>query len=111
MKVSAINSTKEADVSHNPNIKKHVLVSKGEINHIENFSRAVFPPGEIAHAHSHSDMTEVFFVESGQGVILVNEKPFPLKAGVCVTVEPKEMHELRNTGATNLVILYFCIKT
>lgn len=111
MKISSIDSTEELEVSHNPKIKKHVLVSNGEIDNVTNYSKAVFPPGEIAHAHNHRDMTEVFFIVSGQGVISVNEKSIPLEAGMCVTVEPNEIHELKNTGSTDMVVMYFGIKT
>jgi mannose-6-phosphate isomerase-like protein (cupin superfamily) len=111
LKLSSIQTAEEKQVSHNPNIKKRALVTKGEIDHVTNFSEAVFPPGEVAPAHSHPDMTEVFFIKSGQGVISVNGKPIPLEAGMCVTVEPNETHELKNTGSGNLVVMYFGICT
>ena len=110
MKVSSIDSTPQLEVSHNPKLKKHELLSRGDIEQVTIFSRAIFPPGEIAGAHSHADMTEVFYVESGQGVISVNGKLITLKAGTCVVVEPKENHELKNIGSTDMVVLYFGIK-
>jgi quercetin dioxygenase-like cupin family protein len=111
LKVSSIDSTPQLDVSHNPKIKKHELLSKGEIDQVTIFSRAIFPPGETADAHSHADMTEVFYVESGQGVISVNEKLVTLKAGTSVVVKPNEKHELKNIGSTDMAVLYFGIKT
>ena len=111
MKISSIDSTEELEVSHNSKIKKHVLVSNGEIDNITNFSKAVFPPGEIAYAHSHRDMTEIFFIESGKGVISVNENSIPLETGMCVTVEPNEIHELKNTGSADMAVMCFGIKT
>ena len=111
MKISSINTTEEVGVSHNSKIRKHVLISKGEIENITNFSQAVFPPGEIAYAHCHPDMTEVFFIESGHGTIKVDEKTILLEAGMCVTVEPNETHEIRNTGSIELVVTYFGVIT
>jgi mannose-6-phosphate isomerase-like protein (cupin superfamily) len=111
LKVSSIESTAELEVSHNPKIKKHELLSRGDIDQVTIFSRAIFPSGETAGAHSHSDMTEVFYAESGQGVISVNGKLISLKAGTCVVVEPKESHELKNTGLTDMVVLYFGVRT
>ncbi len=111
MKVSSLENSKEIEVSHNSKIKKRVLVADGEIEHITNFSRAVFPVGETVDAHSHSDMTEVFFVESGEGLILVDGKHTVLQTGVCITVEPDEVHQLSNTGAGELVLLYFGLET
>jgi len=97
-------------VSHNAKIRKHVLVSGGEIENVTGFSVAVFPPGEIAHEHSHSDMAEVFFIQSGTGTISVDGQPVSLRPGQCVTVEPQERHELSNTGSTDMVVLYFGIR-
>ena len=111
MKVSSTDSVPQLKVSHNPKIKKHLMVSNGEIPHVTNFSQAIFPPGETANAHTHSEMTEVFFVESGQGCIRVNEKVIDMKAGTCVVVEPNESHELKNTGSEDMVVMYFGIKT
>lgn len=111
MKVRSIESTPEREVSHNPKIRKHQLISKGEAKNINMFSRAIFPPGETADAHSHSDMTEVFYVASGQGGIVVNGTSVPLPAGTCVVVEPLEIHELKNTGSAEMVVLYFGIRT
>ena len=111
MKVSSIDSTPQLDVSHNPKIKKHELLSKGDVDQVTIFSRAILPPGETAEAHSHSDMTEVFYVEYGQGIICVDDKQVSLKAGSYVAVEPNENHELKNIGSTDMVVLYFGIKT
>jgi len=111
VKLSSIDSTQESGVSHNARIRKHVLVANGEIDHVINISRAVFPPGEVAHAHSHDDMTEVFIIESGQGVILVSGRSVPLEAGMCVVVEPNEVHELKNTGSTDMVVTCLGVET
>ncbi|MBM97334.1 MAG: cupin [Oceanospirillaceae bacterium] len=97
------------DVSHNASIKKQLIIPNGQIPHLTNFSRAVFPLGEVAHAHNHRDMTEVFFVESGLGEMVVNDKVIAMAPGACITIEPTEIHELRNTGETELVVLYFGI--
>ncbi|MFT2091522.1 cupin domain-containing protein [Paraglaciecola sp. 2405UD69-4] len=111
MKISALKDIKISDVSHNSQIKKKVLVANGDIPHITNFSRAVFPPGELASAHSHSDMTEVFFIESGTGIISVNGKDIPLEAGMCITIEPNDIHELNNTSTQDLTVIYFGVET
>ena len=97
------------DVSHNVSIKKQLIIPNGQIPHLTNFSRAVFPPGEIAHAHNHGDMTEVFFVESGCGEMAVDDQVIAMNPGSCITIEPTEIHELRNTAETELVVLYFGI--
>ncbi len=107
MKITSLNNIPFSDVSHNQKIKKRVMISPGEINHISQFSQAVFPPGECASAHSHSDMTEVFFIASGTGEIIIEQTRFPLNTGCCITVEPGESHELINTGSTDMIVIYF----
>ena len=110
MRVVHSDDLTETEVSHNALLKKKVLVGKGEIENMVYFSRAVFPPGEIAGAHSHDDMTEVFFVESGEGQAEVDGRCINLPPGSCLTVEPNESHEIKNTGAEDLVLLYFGVK-
>ncbi len=94
-------------VSHNPAIAKQVMLRMGDVPHLTNFSQARFQPGQIAQAHTHTDMHEVFFVESGEGTITINGLPHALNPGVCVAVAPHETHEVVNTGDRDLVLTYF----
>ena len=85
------------------------MLRSGDVPHLTNFSQAQLAPGQIAAAHHHTDMYEVFFVEAGEGVIQIDDTPYQLKAGVCVAVEPGEQHEVSNTGTEELVLTYFGI--
>jgi mannose-6-phosphate isomerase-like protein (cupin superfamily) len=109
MKIVSLAELQDQQLSHNPKIKKRVMISLGELGKLTNFSRAVFPVGEIADAHRHETMGEVFFVQSGEGEIRIDGESFKLLPGVCALVEPHEEHELRNTGDEELVITYFGI--
>lgn len=111
MKISKLATTPETEVSHNPKIKKKVLIGNGDIPNITYFSRAVLPEGEVAESHSHPDMTEVFLIESGLGEMSIDGVTRALTPGTCITVEPYENHELRNTGTSDLVVLYFGVET
>jgi quercetin dioxygenase-like cupin family protein len=97
-------------VSHNPEITKQVLLRRGDLPHLTNFSRSRLLPGQTARAHAHDGMHEVFFVESGAGTMRVDAREVMLEAGVCVAVEPGESHEIENTGANDLVFIYFGIE-
>ncbi len=110
MKISSLSDIEPTCVSHNQKISKQVMISKEEISSITNFSRAVFPPGERAGAHSHDDMAEVFFIASGQGVMIVDGKEFEIHSNTCILIEPLEVHEIKNTGKAELVILYFGVE-
>ncbi|HFS85510.1 MAG TPA: cupin domain-containing protein [Epsilonproteobacteria bacterium] len=111
MHLSHLAHINETTVSHNEAIRKKVMVSNGEIPAITNFSRAVFPPGEIAFAHKHTDMTEIFYIVSGAGQMVLNDEVIELPAGACITVEPNETHELSNAGKTEMIVLYFGVVT
>ncbi|VXD16707.1 Cupin 2, conserved barrel domain protein [Planktothrix serta PCC 8927] len=111
MKITDLNQIPEQEVSHNPAIKKKVMLSLGDLPHLTNFSQACFAPGQVAGGHSHADMCEVFFVESGLGNIAINGVDYELKPGVCIAVEPGEVHEVTNTGNTNLILTYFGLRT
>ncbi|MBD6616411.1 cupin domain-containing protein [Komarekiella sp. 'clone 1'] len=97
----------EESVSHNPEIKKKVMLRFGDLPYLTNFSQARFAPGQSAPGHAHQDMCEVFFVEAGSGVISIDGKENPLLPGTCVAVELGEVHEIVNTGSTELVLTYF----
>jgi mannose-6-phosphate isomerase-like protein (cupin superfamily) len=97
-------------VSHDPDIAKAVIIRPGEVANLTNFSQAWFQPGQIAGAHAHADMLEVFFVRSGNGVISVDGKSHVLEANTCVVVQPGETHEIRNSGEQVLELLYFGIQ-
>ena len=98
-------------VSHDPQIRKQVMLRRGDAAHLTGFSRATLLPGQIAHAHEHRDMCEVFFVESGAGSITIDGAQHRLERGVCVLVEPAERHEITNDGSSELVLIYFGLET
>ncbi|MBW4467234.1 MAG: cupin domain-containing protein [Pegethrix bostrychoides GSE-TBD4-15B] len=110
MKQTALNALPEESVSHNPAIKKKVMLRLGDLPHLTNFSQARFAPGQNAAAHAHADMCEVFFVESGSGQILIDGQLYLLSPGICIAVEAHELHEVQNTGEQELVLTYFGLR-
>jgi mannose-6-phosphate isomerase-like protein (cupin superfamily) len=107
MKLIKLDDTPEKASSHNARIRKRELLANGDVARITNYARAIFPPGEKADAHSHADMTEVFTVESGCGDIRIDDVAYVFSAGTTIVVEPGEVHEIINTGSTDLVVTYF----
>lgn len=107
MKFTSLSNLPVESVSHNRAIQKQVMLRSGELPHLTNFAQARFAPGQVAPAHHHPDMYEIFFVESGQGAIAINGTPYPLTPGTCITVEPGEAHEVSNTGTEDLILTYF----
>ena len=110
MKITNLQNLPLKAVSHNPEIKKKVMLSMGDLPHLTNFSQASFAPGQISTAHSHQDMCEVFFVTAGEGTIKIDDRHYSLTPGICVAVEVEEVHEIINTGSQELILTYFGIK-
>lgn len=111
MKLTTLAQTPITKVSHNARITKQALINYGEFPPLTNFSQACFPPGEIAFAHHHTDMLEVFFIQSGNAAITVDGVDYALPAGSCISIEPGETHELRNASLTEaMVVTYFGIQ-
>lgn len=110
MKIVSLADVPEQGVSHNPDIRKRVMLGRGCVPHLTNFTESCLAPGQTADAHAHTGMHEVFFVASGEGRIRIGGEEHALGAGVCVAVAPGESHEITCTGAGNLVLLYFGIE-
>lgn len=110
MKFSSLNDLPEEQVSHNPEIRKKVMVRSQTIPHLTNFSQARFAPGQSTTAHAHADMWETYLVEAGAGVMRIDGKDYELTIGTCIAVEPGEVHEVINTGSTELVLTYFGVQ-
>ncbi len=104
MKVVQLDELSPEGVSHDPSILKRVLVRGGEVPHLAQLARATFAPGQVAGAHLHADMCEIFLCESGVGRLTIAGREIDLVAGTCVRVDPEEVHELANTGDRALVV-------
>ena len=111
MKITTLSQLPIESVSHNPAIKQQVMLRMGDLPHLTNFSQASFQPGQVAEAHAHKDMHEVFFVESGEGAIAIDNASYPLTPGTCIAVAPHESHEVTNTGTEDLILTYFGLRT
>jgi quercetin dioxygenase-like cupin family protein len=111
MKIVSLSEIPKEGVSHDPAVTKQVMLRNGDLPHLTNFSQATFAPGQTVTAHTHKDMAEVFLVESGEGVIIIDGQVRPLSAGVCAVVEAGETHELQNTGTRPMVVTYFGLLT
>ena len=65
----------------------------------------VYPTGSTT-GHAHDDMEEVYYFVSGEGIMVVGEDEFPVKAGDCLYVPPGEFHTTIQTGIQPLVIVW-----
>ena len=109
MKLVRLDALPVEGVSHNSRITKRVMLRRGELPHLTQFAQSRLRPGEIASAHAHADMVEVFLVEAGEGTIIVDGVPHALSPGSCIAIEPGESHEITCMGNAELVLTYFGI--
>lgn len=56
MKIISLSNLPDEGVSHNPEIKKKVMLRVGEIPHLSSFSQVRFRSGQVADVHDHDDM-------------------------------------------------------
>jgi mannose-6-phosphate isomerase-like protein (cupin superfamily) len=49
-------------------------------------------------------------VEVGSGIIRIDNQEYPLLPGGCYAVEVGEVHEIVNTGSSELIMTYFGLR-
>jgi quercetin dioxygenase-like cupin family protein len=111
MKLIHLSNLEEVGISHNPEIKKKVILHKGEIPNLMTFGQATFLPGQEVETHKHETMFEVFFIQKGKAIFTVSEKQIVLSEGDSITLEPNELHSQKNPFSEPVTWLYFCIAT
>jgi len=104
MRLHQLNDIPFEPVSHNPELKKQVLVREG-VSCIRNFSHITFKPGDAAVEHVHGEGYEIFYLIRGEIVVTVSGKGVALNEGSCLVVEPGEPHALR--AITEAEMVYF----
>lgn len=99
-------------VAHEDNsVRKQVFLRNGEIPHVTQLARAIFPPGGYTETHVHEDMFEVFFVIDGNGRAELAGQDFALSPGSCVVNVPRVSHAIVNNGTEPMILFYFGIST
>lgn len=68
-------------------------------------AHAMLRPGEASRPHRLREISEVFVILAGQGIISVSEETAPVSAGQAVYVPPGAVQHLQNTGREDLVFL------
>jgi len=105
MRLSNLNDIPFEPVSHNPELKKQVLIKEG-FSCIRHFSHIVFKPGDTAVEHTHDQGYEVFYCIRGEILFMVGGKEVLLEGGSFLVVEPREPHSLRATTEAEMVYFF-----
>jgi quercetin dioxygenase-like cupin family protein len=96
-------------VSHDPALRKQVLVRDGLLPGLGNLSHIVLVPGSRAAGHLHAEGSEVFYCIRGSLRLTVDGKEVLLSGGECLVVEPREVHSIDDTLEES-ELLYFFLK-
>jgi quercetin dioxygenase-like cupin family protein len=97
----------EATPVRDPNVSgvsRRVLISASD--NALNFTMRLFhvEPGGYTYHHSHDFEHEIFIIE-GEGEVINNHGLKLCQAGYAIFVEPNEVHQLKNTGKTQMSFL------
>ncbi len=93
-------------VSHDPTLKKQVMLGDSILPGMRNFSHIVLPPGQKVQEHSHENGFEVFYCIRGEVRFTVNGTEIVMKGEECLVVEPNEAHELMPIEETEFVYFF-----
>jgi len=64
-----------------------------------------FEPGQFHALHAHAGMDKVYQVVEGEGMLLLDGRELPIRAGDMVVAPDGVPHGIRNTSAARLIVL------
>lgn len=94
-------------VSHDPNLRKRVLLRCGDVTGLLQLAHCRLPAGSGTTAHVHEDMTEIFVVVGGRGRAVVGTRNVRLEQYDCIVIEPGERHRIVADSGAALSLIYF----
>ncbi|MGE0080009.1 MAG: cupin domain-containing protein [Thiohalomonadaceae bacterium] len=77
-------------------------------NAAQSLAEAEVAPGGATHLHLHRVTEELYHVTAGEGVMVLGDECFPIRAGDTVCIPPGTPHCVENTGRSALKILCCC---
>lgn len=85
---------------HAPGVWKKVLISRRDLQpgRVQMINWATLPVGKSFAGHYHEDMQEVFIMITGEVILTVDSVEEVLRPGDTVTIDPREVHQMRNRG-------------
>ncbi|MGQ9514339.1 MAG: cupin domain-containing protein [Thermoproteota archaeon] len=85
---------------------KRVMRQKAEEGRFEGFGFLRIPSKGIFPKHNHPEREEIYYVTSGSGTLMVEDKEIPFLEGCVVYISGDTPHGLNNTGDKPLIVLY-----
>jgi quercetin dioxygenase-like cupin family protein len=89
--------------------KKVIFYSKDFLEPGHVFQEATIFPNTKQRMHFHFKQTEVFYIISGESILNINNKEYPVKPGDAFICEPKDKHFFWNKTNQELKLVVFKI--
>jgi mannose-6-phosphate isomerase-like protein (cupin superfamily) len=72
-------------------------------------ARIVIPPGKSSASHYHKVSQETYYILEGEGQMNVDGNEFSITVGQACHIHTGEIHQVSNSGETDLVFLAVCV--
>lgn len=84
-------------------LREVISLSKVSMAHV------IMNSGNTSLWHQHLEMTEIYFICEGEGILYYGNKSIRIKEGAYLLIPPKTPHKLKNTGNFDLEHFVFAI--
>src|SRR5437868_5894458 len=75
----------------------------------QSLAEATLPPGAATQAHLHPRTEELYYILRGEALMAIEQEQRRVGAGDAIAIPPGQRHQIRNTGAEELVFLCCCV--
>lgn len=75
----------------------------------QSLAEALLPPGQSTEAHIHPLTEEIYYILDGCGLMQAAGDRREVVPGDGIAIPPGTPHQIRNTGAVDLVFLCCCV--
>jgi len=95
-------------VNHKNNVMKEVILQKGLVPNLLQFAKTKLSKGDKIEKHLHESMIEVFYVLTGELLVIEDEIKTKVFPGDTFVIYPRQNHSLVSVKDTE--IIYFGIE-
>lgn len=88
---------------------REILAPRNSVIARQSLAEATLPTGQTTEAHRHPATEEIYYVLRGEGLIRLGDEERAIGPGDGVAIAPGTPHQIRNTGAADLVFLCCCV--